>query len=185
MKIVFILEEKRIETGYAYTKDTNDELVEKFSFQNFTQGSAFLKIKHYNPKNLIVQHLPVKERENKIEISRMGNGCIIEHLTSVDIQEIVKIGGKVIEIIQGVIYRNFFKLCPFRNNIDKLFALRQKYKKKNNDVLQFSVNLFMNSLHGEQIRKDIEESFACFSEVWMMSEYDERVKDYWKISHGN
>ena len=38
----------------------NDELVEKFINQTFTQGSAILKIKYYNPKNLIVQHLPVK-----------------------------------------------------------------------------------------------------------------------------
>ena len=43
----------------------------------------------------------------------------------------------------------------------------------------------MNSLYGESIRKDIEESFAYKSEAWMMTEYDERVKDYWKKSHGN
>ena len=43
----------------------------------------------------------------------------------------------------------------------------------------------MNSLYDEQIRKEIEESFACKSEVWMMSEYVERVKHYWRISHGN
>ena len=40
----------------------------------------------------------------------------------------------------------------------------------------------MNSLYGEQIGKDLEEKFACKSEYWMMSEYDERVKDHWKIS---
>ena len=88
----------RIETGYAYRSDMNDELVEKFNTGNFTKGSAILKIKYYNPKNLIVQHLPVKEREKKIEINRMRNGYIIDYLTSVDLQEIVKIGGKVIEI---------------------------------------------------------------------------------------
>ena len=44
----------------------NTELVEKFNTGNFTQGSAILKIKKYNPKTLIVQHLPVKEREKKI-----------------------------------------------------------------------------------------------------------------------
>ena len=116
----------RIETGYAYTGDMNDELVEKFNNQTFTQGSAILKIKYYNPKNLIVQHLPVKEKEKKIEINRMRNGYIIDHLTSVDIQEIIKIGGKVTEIYEGVIYRENFKVSPFRNVIDKLFALRQK-----------------------------------------------------------
>ena len=162
----------------------NDELVEKFNSSNFTQGSGILKIKYYNPENLIVQHLPVKEREKKIEIIRMRNGYIIDTLTSVDIQENVKIGGKVIQIYEGVIYREKFKLSPFRKVIDKLLASRQKYKKENNEVMQLLVKLLMNSLYGEQIRKDIEESFACKSEYWMMSEYDERVKDYWKISHG-
>ena len=30
----------RIETGYAYTKDMHDEIVEKFNNQPFTQGGA-------------------------------------------------------------------------------------------------------------------------------------------------
>ena len=114
----------------------------------------------------------------------MRNGYFIDHLTSVDIQEIVKIGGKVIEIYEGVIYREKFKVSPFRKVIDKLivFAVRQKYKYEINDVMQVLVKLLINSLYGEQIRKDIEEKFACKSEAWMISEYDERVKDYWKIS---
>ena len=37
----------------------------------------------------------------------MRNGYIIDTLTSVDIQEIVKIGGKVIGIYEGVIDREF------------------------------------------------------------------------------
>ena len=172
----------RTETGYVFTRDMNDELVEKFNNQTFNQGSAILKIKYYNPRNLVVQHLPIKERVNKIEINRMRNGYIIDTLTSVDIQEVVKIGGKVIQIYGGVIYRENFKLSPFRKVIDKLFALRQKYEKKNNDVMQLLVKLLMNSLYGENIRKDIEEKFACNSEMWMQTENDERVKDYWKIS---
>ena len=56
----------------------------------------------------------------------MRNGCIIDTLTSLDIQEIVKVGGKGIEIYQGVIYRENFKVSPFRKVIEKLFALRQK-----------------------------------------------------------
>ena len=47
------------------------------------------------------------------------------------------------------------------------------------------VTLLMNSSFGKQITKDIAESFACKSEAWMMSEYDEIVKDYWKISREN
>ena len=48
--------------------------------------------------------------------------------------------------------------------------------------MQILVKLLMISLYGEQIRKDIEQKLACKSEAWMTSEYDERVKDYWKIS---
>ena len=112
----------RIETGYAFSRDMSNELVEKFNTGNFTQGSAILKNKYYNPKNLIVQHIPIKEKEKKIEINRMRNGYIIDYLTSVDIQEIVKIGGKVIEISEEVIYRKNFKVSPFRKVIGKLFA---------------------------------------------------------------
>ena len=163
----------------------NDDLVKKFNTRKFTQGSAILKIKYYNPKNLIVQHIPVKEKEKKIEINRMRNGYIIDTLTSVDFQEIVKIGGKVVQIYEGVIYRENFKVSPFKKVIDKLFELRQQYKDENNDVMQLLVKLIMNSLYGEQIRKDIEESYQCKSEYWMETSYDERVLDYQKINFIN
>ena len=168
----------RIETGYSYTKDMNNELVEKLNTGNFNQGSAILKIKYYNPKSLIVQHLPIKEKEKKIEIIRMRNVYIIDYLTSVDIQEIVKIGCEIVHVYEGVIYRENFKVSPFRKVIDKLFALRQKYEDEGNDVMQLLVKLLMNSSYGENIRKGIEEKFACKSELWMETEYDERVKDY-------
>ena len=51
--------------------------------------------------------------------------------------------------------------------------------------MQLLVKLLMNSLYSEQITKDIEENFACISEAWMMTEYDEQVEGYWRISHGN
>ena len=37
-------------------------------------------------------------------------------------QEIVRIGGKVIEIYEAVIYRENFKVSPFGKVIDKLSA---------------------------------------------------------------
>ena len=63
--------------------------------------------------------------------------------------------------------------------------MREKYKDDNDEVMQFLVKLLMNSSYGEQIRKDIEENFACKSEYWLQTEYDERVIDNWKKSHGN
>ena len=51
--------------------------------------------------------------------------------------------------------------------------------------MQLLLELLLNSFFNERIRKDIEQNFACKSEYWMMTEYDERVKEYWRLSHGN
>ena len=82
-------------------------------------------------------------------------------------------------------YRENFKVSPFKKVIDKLFELRQKYKDENNDAMQLLVKLNMNSLYGEQIRKDITDSYDCKSENSMMTENDERVLDYQKNNQRN
>ena len=66
----------------------------------------------------------------------MGNGNIINTLTSVDIQKFVRIGGKWTEIYEGVIYCENFKISPLRKIIENLFASRQKNKDEQNDLMQ-------------------------------------------------
>ena len=95
----------KIDNGFAFKPHMNDVYVEAFKNQTFNENgheSAILT-KYYNPPDLKFQHLPIKEKVKKVEVNRMRNGYIIDTLTSVDIQEIVKIDGKVIEIYQGVI----------------------------------------------------------------------------------
>ena len=58
----------------------------------------------------------------------MRNGYITDTLTSVDIQEYVKTSGRVIEVFEGDICRENFKISPLRKVIEKLFPLGQKYK---------------------------------------------------------
>ena len=106
-------------------------------------------------------------------------------LYKLDIQKIVTIEGKVIEIYDGVIYRNYFERTPFEKFFDELYALRQKYKDDNIDVMQLLVGLIMAALYGQFLRKDILESYECKSEAWMMFEYDEKVLDYHTINFGN
>ena len=174
----------KIETGFAFKPHMNNVYVEAFKNQTFNQDgdeSAILRIKYYNSPDLIFQHLPVKEKVKNVEVNRMRNGYIIDVLTSVDICEIVKIGGKVVEIYEGVLYRENFKVSPFRKVIEKLFALRQKYKDEHNDLMQGLVKLIMNSLYGVQIRKDIDQSYKCKSQHWMETEYDENVLDYRRL----
>ena len=48
--------------------------------------------------------------------------------------------------------------------------------------MQLLVKLILNSLYVEQIQKDIDESFSCLSEVWLMSEFGERVLEYQKVN---
>ena len=69
----------------------------------------------------------------------------------------------MIQIYEGVIYGANFKISPFRKIFDKLFKLGQKYKDEGNDVMQLLVKVLMNSLYGEQLRKDPEEKFSCKS----------------------
>ena len=123
----------KIETGFAFKPHMNDVYVEVFNNQTFNQDgdeNAILTIKYYNPPDLIFQHLPVKAKVKQIEVNRMRNGYIFDTLTSVDIQEIVEIGGKVIELYEGVIYRENFKILPFGKVIGNIFASRQKYKEE-------------------------------------------------------
>ena len=73
----------------------------------------------------------------------MRNAYIFDTLTSVDISEIVKIGGKVIEIYEVVINRENFRISPSRKIIEKFFALRQKYKDEKIDLMERLVKLNM------------------------------------------
>ena len=178
----------KMESGFAFKPHMNNVYVEAFNNQTFNQDgdeSAILRTKYYNPPSLIFQHLPVKEKVKNVEVNRMRNGYIIDVLTSVYNCEIVKLGGKVIQIYEGVLYRENFIVSPFRKVIEKLFGLRQKYKDEHNDLMQRLVKLIMNSLYGVQIRKDIDQSYKCKSQHWMETEYDENVLNYWKLPNGN
>ena len=178
----------KIETGFAFKPQMKNVSVGAFHNQTFNQDggeSAILRTKYYNPPNLIFHHLPVKEKVRKLEVNKVRNGYIIETSTSVDICEIGKTFGRVLEIYEGVDFRENFKISPFRKVIEKLFALRQKYKGEHKVLMLRLVKIIMNRLYGVQICKDIDQSYKCESQHWMETEYDENVLDYWKLPNGN
>ena len=119
--------------------------------------SAILRKKNITILLILYFNIYQLEKSSK-KVDRMRNGYIIDMLTSVDSCEIVKIGGKLIEIYEGVIYRENFKISPFRKVIEKLFALGQNIKTKKNDLMQGLVIFVMKSLYGVEIRRDINES---------------------------
>ena len=89
----------KIETAYPFKKYMNDAVCTLFNSGRWNElnRSAFLTVKYHNPKNMIFQPLPIKEKienpykNNRLEeINRMRNGIIIDTLTSIDIVEIIK-----------------------------------------------------------------------------------------------
>ena len=85
----------KIESGFAFKPYVNKTYVDEFNIQTFNQDGnepALLKLKCYNPSNLILQHLRIKEKNENIEVNCMRIGYIIDNLTSVDICENVKTG---------------------------------------------------------------------------------------------
>ena len=100
----------KIETGFAFKPHMKNIYVEAFNNQTFNQDgneSAILK-KYHKPPNPKFQQLPIKEKMKNIEVNRMISRYIMDTLTSVNIQEIVKFGKEVIEIYEGVIYQENF-----------------------------------------------------------------------------
>ena len=63
----------------------------------------------------------------------------------------------MIETYEGVVYRENFNISPLREVIEKLFALRLKFKEEHNDLMQGFLKLVRNSLYGNQTRKDIDQ----------------------------
>ena len=66
----------------------------------------------------------------------MRNGYITDTLTSIDICEVVEMGGKVIRIYEDVKYQENFKISSFRKVIENIFTLGRKYTDGKNHLMQ-------------------------------------------------
>ena len=122
----------KIETGFAFKAHMKKTYVDALNNQIFYEDgneSAILRIKYYNRPDLIFHYLQVKVKIKNIEVNRMRNGYIIDALTSVDICEIIETGGTVIETYENVVFRENFKISPFRKVTEKVFALRQNKRR--------------------------------------------------------
>ena len=72
------------ESWYAFTKDISDDIVNAFSNQFSTESIATLPTKSFNPEDILLQHLAVKEEVIKVKVWKMRNGNITDTSTSVD-----------------------------------------------------------------------------------------------------
>ena len=183
----------KIEASIAINpKEDSNYLRDLFNINEWKNlnKSGFFKVKFYNPEYLILQHLPVNEEvfnesKNKFErVNRFRNGHIIQHLTSVDNEQIVRIGGVILDFIEGFI-GDILDYNPFTEYVHDLIEKRNEYKKQGKNILQLLCKDTVNGGYGSCIRQEITENYKCVTENWMNTEYDDRVKNYIPLENGN
>ena len=118
----------KVANGYACTKDTKADLFISFINQFLTEGIAILTITYYQPEDLNFQHAPVKYGEGNTKVKKMRKVYITVTLISIDLQENIKIVGKIFEIYYGLLYNEKCKVSPFRSFDEQLY---QKIEKRN------------------------------------------------------
>ncbi|ESP02402.1 hypothetical protein LOTGIDRAFT_172060 [Lottia gigantea] len=106
-----------------------------------------------------------------VEEEWFRNGFCHDVLTSVDIQEIVKAGGRIIRILDGIVYEENFKTPPYRDYILILRDLRNKYKREGNIVGSNCMKLLGNSLYGKSIQKDIFTTRHLWNEATLQANF--------------
>ena len=147
----------KIKTAIAIKKEDSVCLCELFNTDEWEKinKSGFFDIKYYNPENIIFQHKSVKEqvfnpiKNRSEEVNRFRNGYIRQHLTSVDIEEIVRVGGIKIEFFEGFICDNI-DYNPFEKIVLEMTAKTKtnKYKKEKRNTLQTQAEKVSNAVYG-------------------------------------
>ena len=181
-----------IETSKAINVDDSDLLCELFNSCEWKKlnKTGFFKVKYYNLEPLILQHMAIKEdvfneTRNKCEcVDRFRNGDITQHLTSVDIEETVRVGGVIIEFYEGFICENL-DFNPFKEHILDVTAKRNMFKEQGKTILQDMCKKISNGTYGGCIRCDLQNVVKCVSETWMITHYDDRIKEYIPLKNGN
>ena len=158
---------------------------------NEKNRSLFLTVKYHNPENLVFQHLPVKEKienpykNNRLEeINRMRNGTIIDTFTSININEISKSGGVILEVYEGFFCHNL-EYNPYTEFVTDMFEKRDSFKSQGKDLLQNLAKKTGLSVYAGNIRKDIHEEHICVTQNWMKKNFDDRVKEWFPPRNGN
>ena len=114
----------------------------------------------------------------------MRNGIIIDTLTSVDIVEIVKYGGIILEVFEGFFCHNL-EYNTYTEFVTDMFEKRDLFKSQGKDLLQNLAKKIGLSVYGGNIRKDINEQYKCVTEKWMRENFDDRVKEWFPLKNNN
>ena len=113
----------------------------------------------------------------------MRIGVIVDTLTSVDIVEIVKCEGVILEVYGGFFCHNL-EYNPYTEIVTDMFQKRDLFKSQGKDLLQNLAKKISLSVYGVTIRKDINEEYKCVTETWMRENFDDSVKEWFPLKNG-
>ena len=134
---------------------------------------------------MVVEANVYNETNNNCECNnRFRNEDITQHLTSVGIEELVRVGSVIKEFYEGFICDNL-DYNPFEEYILDKTAKRNEYKKQGKNILQDMCKKISNGTYGGCIGCDIHDVLKSVSENWMKTEYDDRLKEYIPLKNGN
>ena len=95
----------RCETAYHIKEHEKPIVLNLFNRQQFRPRCGIFSVLYEYPENLFFQPMPAKDKtversvKQNLDVIRFRNGVIYYVLCSVDIQEIVRCGGKIIKIM--------------------------------------------------------------------------------------
>ena len=159
-------------TAYSFKKYMNESICSLYNSgrSNGLAKSAFLTVNYHNPESFVFQQLPVKGKiknpykNNRFEeINRVRSGIIIDFLTNVDIVEIVKYGGIILKVCEGL-FCHHLEYNPYTEFVTEMFEKRDLIKSQGEDLLQNLAKKIELSVYGGNIRKDINEEYKGVTE---------------------
>ena len=101
-----------------------------------------------------------------------------------DIVEIVKCGGDILEIYEGFFCQNL-EYNPYTEFGSDMFEKGDLFKALGKALLQNLSKKIGLSVYVGIIRKDINEQYKCVTENWMRENFDDRVKEWFPLKNGN
>ena len=173
----------KIETTYPFTKYMSEAVCRLFNSGRWNEinTSAFLTLKYHNPKSLVCQQLPINEKVNNSyknnrveEINRLRNGIIINTLTFIDIVEIAKCGGFILEVFEGF-FSHKLEYEPHTEFVTDMFQKRDSFKSHGKDSLQNLAKKIGLKVYGGNSRKNTIKECKTVTETRMKENFDDRV----------
>ena len=101
-----------------------------------------------------------------------------------DIEEVVRSGGYIVEILEGFNCDNL-EFNPYERFFLDMTNKRNKFKEESKTLVQTLTEKVSNSVYGGCIRRNIEESYKCVTQNWMKNEYDDSVVEWFPLKNGN